>query len=538
MIKLALTYGAVASTGAAAWVGWGQGQAQLAGAVALAALLFVAVRLWLVGGVRLGARLPRRDTIASVALVGLLVTAGVAGPMAQPVQAAEAGNCSDLDDFVMFATLGLVNSEDCSREAYVQDAIADYEQTDAEQTKVDIYSEGESISQGADNYLVTNENYLNDTETVAWSKMQVAVAEAYQNGSTQSQARLKAEQAIEDYYAVKQRNLIAQHNSHVSTLHRLSEQAQMEDNVSSGYVHAESTLYDPGSGGSADILRTETQNITLVNGSTVESVYLIADEGSGEEAAAKLTDQGGYSEPHGIQIDPPTESFNETTVYKSDRYISLWTQTQSKSASLVSEAKTFVDATYSDFDSGDVNASDVISANTAMFEYGTRSGSENETLYNSVGALALMGFDTPSINSSGTMDVTYENTTYQGIVMARNAPNGSWEANTTYDPANITGPVFVVTTGGKKIDLTSPFTIGEVRAKDGSDLQSVNTTRYSYKTANATELMEMQSRLSSLRQEIEERQPSGGGGGIGGIGDSKAIIAIIAGVAVLLLTRD
>lgn len=533
MIRLATTYGAVASTGAAAWVGWGQGQAQLAGAVILAALAFLAVRLWILGGVDLGARLPRRDTVASILLVGMIVTAGVAGPMAQPVQAAEAGNCSDLDDFVMFLTLGVVNGNECSRQAYVEDAIADYEQTDAEQTKVDIYSQASALKQHNQNYLTQYDNYLNDTENVAWSKMQVAVAEAYKNDSTEIQAKNAAANAIEDYYAVKQRNMIAAWNTQASEFAYLHNQATQETNVSGNFA----AFYSGQSSGETGYWGTQNNTVTLANGTTATVKQFKAPNNGYLGLTAENTDQ--YSDSvSAFTVKKPTSAYDSDVSIDPTTWRSRWDRSVQKEDALVQEAQTYVNATYDDYQAGTVNASDVISANTAMFEYGTRSNNETESLYDSVGALALSGFDTPTLNGTGTMDVVYNNNVYTGMVMARNVPNGSWEVNTTYDSANFDGPVFIVTTTGEKIDVSGTFRIEEMRAQDGSSISSVNTTRYNYKTTNATELLEVQSRLTSLRQELEERQPSGGGGGIGGIGDSKAIIAIIAGVAVLLLTRD
>jgi len=150
----------------------------------------------------------------------------------------------------------------------------------------------------------------------------------------------------------------------------------------------------------------------------------------------------------------------------------------------------------------------------------------------------MMGFDTPDLNQSGTMDVTYENTTYTGLLLARNAPGGSWNVNTTYDPSNIDGPVMLATTDGRKIDLTSNFTVESMRAKDGSNIESVNTTKYAYKTANSSELMEMQERLTTLRQEIEDREPGGGAGGGSGDGfggNTMLIVLAAAAVAALVL---
>jgi hypothetical protein len=152
-----------------------------------------------------------------------------------------------------------------------------------------------------------------------------------------------------------------------------------------------------------------------------------------------------------------------------------------------------------------------------------------------------MGLDTPNLNQSGTMDVTYQNQQYTGMLMARNAPNGSWQAGTSYNTSNIEGPVFIATTDGKYVEFAEgeTFRVNNIRAKDGSDISNVSTTKYAYQTSNVSELQEMQSRLTALKEEIEEREPTGGGGGFGGFGGSQSI-AVVAAVAAaaFLLTRD
>jgi hypothetical protein len=547
MIRLAVTYGAVASTGAAAWVGWGQGQVELAGAVILAALAFLAFRLWL-GGVDLGARLPRRDTVASVALVGMIVTAGVAGPMSIPASGETVTEqCNPLDNQVSYLVYPLnsgVEGFTCVLDYYTTSASTD---TDSEQTKVDIYSDGKQLSQSADNYLTTGSNYANDTETVAWSKMQVAVAESYKNGSTESQAKLAAENAIEDYYAVQQRNLLAQWNTHVSTLWELKQVAKNEQNVSEFHVRMvprrdgySGTPYEDN-----DYIwdAQENRTITLANGSDVTAKQLSISYAPGSSDSGAISLDTGSVQEYEFKagyVAPPTDSYNKTKVIDFARYYNQWNTLESKESSVVSEAQTYVNATYGDYEAGNINASDVISSQTAMFEYGTQRGGSNQSLYDAVGALALAGYDTPTLNGSGTMDVSYDNQTYTGLVMAHSVPGGSWEANTTYNTSNFDGPVFVATTSGTKVDIpeNETFTIETIRAQDGSEINNVSTTRYNYKTANASELLEVQEQLTALNAELESREGTGGGGGWDLGGSNSYLVIVAVGAAVLLLLRD
>ncbi|TVT78897.1 hypothetical protein FQA18_20350, partial [Haloferax volcanii] len=100
------------------------------------------------------------------------------------------------------------------------------------------------------------------------------------------------------------------------------------------------------------------------------------------------------------------------------------------------------------------------------------------------------------------------------------------------------GPVFIATATGEKVDLDGTFTITEITARDGSSVQSQNTTQYVYKTTNTSEFVNMTNELESLRQDIEEReQSSGGSGGSGGL-DSQALgIALLVGAAAVLLIQ-
>ena len=94
----------------------------------------------------------------------------------------------------------------------------------------------------------------------------------------------------------------------------------------------------------------------------------------------------------------------------------------------------------------------------------------------------------------------------------------------------------MVTTDGNKVEFAEGenFTITAMRGKDGSSISSAETTEYVYKTANSTELMEMQQQLTALRQEIEEREPTGGAGGSGGTSPNTIMLILAAAAAVAI----
>ena len=240
-----------------------------------------------------------------------------------------------------------------------------------------------------------------------------------------------------------------------------------------------------------------------------------------------------------IRVDAPTTDYDSKKFVDQTAFGDNFQRMNTLKNSLQTESDAFVEATYADFDSGAANASDVISANTAMFEYGTQADG-NSSLYDSTAALTLMGFDTPNMSTTGTQDVTYKGNQYTGIVLARNAPGGSWQTGTTYNTSNITGPVFLATADGQKVDFAenTTFTIDQMRNRDGGNVSSVETTKYVYKTANTSELNDMQNQLFELREEIESREPDGGGAGSGGIGTNAIIAAAALAGAALLFGRQ
>ncbi|MDS0241796.1 MULTISPECIES: hypothetical protein [unclassified Haloferax] len=551
MLRLASTYAAVGLSVAAAYLVGVHGETPAALAVGLVAAVFIALRVsmmdWrphvsLLDAAPRGVKVMGKRT-AALALVGMLVTTSTVAP----VGAATGDQCSTLDGFIYdilnFQPFDGNADNPCSTRYQVNSAIEDMEQSDANQTKTDIYSAGTSVKAQEEVFKSTYGNYLNDSQSVAWMKAQVAVAEAYENGSSKAQARIAAKEAIADYYATRQINFIEQWNVSQGQIWTLYQQAEQEDGISTGslgYI----TFNDPGDADPdrAFPVSVQSQTMTLVNGTTYDAHLWRVQNGNGPDAEASigLTKIDYSGNLAGAYIKGPDSNYEDLQATDFYYYYNTWPRFQTLNDNLQSEADNFVNATYDDFASGEINASDVISANTAMFEYGTETG-DNSSLYSSTAALALMGFDTPNLNSSGLMNVTYQGQTYQGLVLARSAPGGAWTANTTYNTSNITGPVFLAASDGEKVDFddNTDFTINGMVSKDGTKIQTQNTTKYVYKTANTSELLEMQRQLTELRAEIEAREASAGGGG-GGIPplstENKALIALVA-VAVIVVMR-
>lgn len=467
------------------------------------------------------------SAFAAVVFAVLLVTAGVGN-----VSATHSSDCSEMDGAISFISLGILGDgsimENTACASHTLDSVTSVTESEDQQTKLDIRSAAFGVKSSAEVSMASYDNYLNDSKSAAWMKAQVAVAEAYQNDSSQSQARVAAKTAIQDYYLTKQINLLEHYNNQLYQYHLLQERAANESGVPADYVHGYSKWENTDKNRTFDL---GSESVTLLDGSsyTIHTVTTSAYE------PGSLT---GWANIRSVGVKSHDDFEHVGLLYFQD-YQDRWNRIQAINSDLQPEASNFVDSTYADFESGEINASDVISANTAMFEYGT-AYNESGSLYDSVGALAMMGYDTPNLNDSGTMTVSYNGQNYTGVVMARNAPGGSWVTNTTYNTSNISGPVFIATTEGTKVDFAGgeTFTVVGMTSTEGSQIDQVQTTKYVYKTANTSQLHEMQNRIAELQDELEARQKSVGGesGSDGSIPVEAIGIGLLAVAAVAVLS--
>jgi hypothetical protein len=557
MIRFFVSFASVSGiAGAGNWLA--QGETQIAAALIGAALVLVALRLTVLSGRSLPR--PRPDSVRAGALVVLLVTsAAIPGAVGSAAAQTTRDECAANN---LQWTIDLVNPTTSAGElcTAVTMAIEDMKESDANQTKTDIYSAASGHKGSLEAWSAPYDNHLQDTDSVAWMKVETAVAEAYQNGSTKPEAKVKAREAIADYYATKQINLIEQYNVTLGQMQTLKEQAIMEDGINASFVYSDNGSKN-GDVRITSVNYSRTGNMTLVNDTNrdVAAVNLryrcLGNCGSQEGAGIynpltgdnySVENFSAYNDEiwlEDISIESPDTNYNELDVMYFSNFTDRWAQIQNQNDNLQTEAENFVEATWQDFDAGAINSSDVISSHTAMFQYGVSGENGSEGLYRSTAALALMGYDTPNLSSSGMMTVEYRGGTKKGLVLAESAPGGSWEAGTTYNTSNFDGPVFMATENGTKVDFAEgeTFTISSMTAKDGSELNQTDTTKYIYKTANTSEMLQLQEDMTELRQEIEDREASGGGGGGGGFdfdfgsGQSVPVLIAAAAAAVLLL---
>ncbi|WP_348606937.1 hypothetical protein [Halobaculum rarum] len=579
--RLGLTYSAVASLAAAGLLTL-RGEWIAPTVLSVVALVMVMVRFGIDADLRglVASITPRRERVGGVLVAGLLVTAALGAPLAgSPVgPAAATHDCTETQRLATFSFgLGGYAADKflfdgkCT-ESHRAEAIQTMEESDANQTHLDIYNA--ALEQDAQTATETAiyDNYLNDTEASAWMQAEMAIAEAYQNGSSKAVAKSKARQAIAEYYVVKQKNLIESWNQSAASLNTTISVAENESELT-----ARNVVWPTGdyySTGGNDYVGDEERRlvhpdrqgtVTLVDGSTA-STWRIGAEFymySGTSAVAWATPETGtaYKETYdsnynvyavanatGYKVLKPNDNYDDLQYIWFNDYKSRWDRIEEQNNALQDEVDPFVNNTWEAYQSGQIDASDVLSRNTQMFRYGQSAVNGTNSTYDVVAALSSMGLDSPELNGTGTMEVQYKGATYNGFLMARNAPNGSWQAGTTYNTSNIDGPVLLAHTGGDTKELDGEFTVSSITSESGDEITEVKTTKIVYKTSNTSEQLEKMNRILELREEIESREPKPGGGGTSGGGDGPlqalaaalgigvgAVAAIVAVVGLIAL---
>ncbi|NLV08815.1 hypothetical protein GOC74_02550 [Halomicrobium mukohataei] len=201
---------------------------------------------------------------------------------------------------------------------------------------------------------------------------------------------------------------------------------------------------------------------------------------------------------------------------------------------------TLVNNTYSEYQAGDINNSDLV--DPYVFQHEMKADGNYQGW--AAAQLTMLGTNSPeAMDSMGRFSVSAESGEYTGVLMSQTNPaSGQFAVNQTYDPANISGTQYVVT-DSQIHELTTPFEIRSIETTDGERRQNVTIEKTTYETAdvNTTQLAKLYENLAYERAQWEAREQDLGGGGGGGflgggsIDQTVALLALaaLAGAALL-----
>jgi hypothetical protein len=438
--------------------------------------------------------------------------------------------------------------------------------TDAQQIEQDMYGRALSVNASSDILRTSYDNNLETSKGVALELHgKKAYIQALNNGSTKTAALAEANQSIEDYYAVKQRNLAASYNTAASELDYIQQVANNESGVSTtidyGRIDGSST---PSGDTDPALLFNESQmgSYTLVNGSTVQMVepnfdHQYASDNKKEDILPAPTSPKGWDDSDNYHVETAKiEGYDsgvpDKVALNASDYGARWAEIEAQSQNAKEQMATVHDELYNSYQAGELNASDFVSAQAIASDYSPTGDYQAWA----AATLTKQGLATPdSLNETGHMNVTdirvnQSNETYQGLLISdENPQSGQFEANQTYNASNLTGMQAVITDDTIH-ELSGEFRVRSIKTADGETRQNLTYDSVEYQTTNTSELRSLLDELAEERAEIEAREQAlnqsrscflcgvgGGGGGAFGSAGGPAVLVLGGAAAVLLLAQ-
>lgn len=498
--------------------------------------------------------------LAAVAVVGLAVATGGAAAHDGHGEQAVTMNTGDSVEEFGAAPLAAENGTRCTAAGYMyQDTIicgGEVVDPDDETSALSLYLAALQTDSGNNQYMQLMDNYLTDTEQVAWLKAENAVAKSAVNGSTESVALVNAERSINDYYAVHQQNLLDRWNLLVTGFESYRNQSQ-----SIGYDMWDESrtqmLNSPGfSTDYADwefhSVESTTVEHTLANGDSfpvkaLELTVTIKDIDSDGTTVTDTTQVsnivGPWNADHELTYNPSGNNFktldasfnylrlNNATAETDDRnYLSAermehdWAEIESQLDSVKTQTETFTTGVYNDLEAGVINASEIVGRTNKMFQYANEFKSNNSSYNEGISALISAGFSTPASANTSYMKVEFNpqfdpnrTITREGMLLSSTSPNSSWELNKTYQSGDIPGTVFVHTLGGTERVVDGEFRIVGAYDTDGTPITDpkISSPDPDYGATNTTEIQQVVEDLTERIDRIDDLQTSNSGSGAG-----------------------
>jgi hypothetical protein len=533
----------------------GTGLVPTAGAfVALALLLgFVAYREHIPAVDRLLSS-PRTHRVATIAVVGLVIStaalAGFGGP-ASPVETVQAGyfegcDFSDSMTLAIGASLGMSN-QDCT--FWTPDQNVD------NITAVDIEANAVAASSSHDTFLNTQENFANDRRSVAWAKAKISLVNDLNNNVSEQNATDNAQEVVNDYYTTSQKNILAD-------WHARAEQWGYWVNASTDGTHTTSSegFRLRGSGEQEAYVEMGDITYTLANGNTSQNISapLVAPDWNTNDPIMVVPSdsQSGYTVHSAPANLGPTDNdhleYNGSKVLDPTRTSTLLAEIETQRSQVNSNLATYANETYQAYNSGEINATDIVSSDP------TTLATQAATDYNSTGYYGLASAQLAAMGLSGDNNVSHvvnttENgsaRTISGTLFYTGEDDQSFDTGTQYDPSTLNGSVYMSVASikdgnGSTINKSSGFyhvnenfTISQ--ATNTQTGESVNTTSMqtrNYTSTNVSLLADEIDRLKEQRAFYEQQSSAAAGGSSSSNTILIAAIALAAGAA-LMWRRD
>jgi hypothetical protein len=349
----------------------------------------------------------------------------------------------------------------------------------------------------ADSFATSQENAKSATKVAAMQRAEVAIAEAYENGSSKSVAKSKANEEIEEFYTKKQLNLIRSWNASVSAwTNAVIEYDSSVTNFANNRIDRDANPH--------------TTSITLTNGTTV-TILTINGQASNSYTIGISPNDDFRGKDWYIKA-PSDSSLENKEVDSVGRYVDLFDFYDNAKNEVQTDANDLADNIYPELESGNISSSEIISRNNKVYRLATEDP-QNTSFAKSLATYNSLGINSPNLTETGTITINYNNESLEGMLYTTKAPpSGKWVVGNTYNTENLGGIQLFYTTDAKEYTLKGNFTIEKISGKD-TDYSSINITDTEYVVTDSNNFTKKLNRLQEVIDEYEKRQVEVGGSG-------------------------
>ncbi|MFC3960360.1 hypothetical protein ACFOUR_18565 [Halovivax cerinus] len=516
---------------------------------------------------------PNAQSVRALALVAVLLVSAVAVPIAaaQPAAAQPSPQVDWDDDFLESCTTN-------ARFAYPGIcglATPDITEIDSSQStsiiKTDIHVGAQGTYESGEQFASTYRNYLEDTSTLAALEARHAIATSYESNESATEAQAAATGAVNDYYAMHERQILEVVSAHSAELAYYSNASIMDPDIADEFVHGFPVQVSDGfgDGGIDGPLAGETHNSswTLVNGSTHEyelatlnqsrifepDFYEFENTVESEWNLSTYNESGNHFDLNvhwdrldndnegnrtgqwkglAVLLNHPDAGLDSQIVYDYRQFVQML-KTIDEQAQTVQNAfpQSLAEDMYAAMDSGALDPNEVRGAQ-GMVRYLSGDATGGDALNialrhaldlehpDDLGARMVVSTDgvkaNPESNVSTAGDIswsytTLENQSLDGLMFASGFPNSTAHVGQTYDAANLSH-VSILTGSGEFVFDSGNFTVDAIYNADGESVDSMTFSGPGYGTYNATDYIQALEDASNEREKIID--DGGGGGGI------------------------
>ena len=412
----------------------------------------------------------------------------------------------------------------------------------AEEAHTSVYEDVLEMQSVDDRVITSITNVISGLDRTAYQAGIEVAIERMDVGDSQADVETNAVDAAMEKVSTTQKNLIDHYTIQASKMRRLGVAIESTANLSTTimeWYREDGTVAD-------HYIGTQEKNSfeTLANGSSYSYISLPADNGGSSDIDIRIT--SGSQPAYGILMLDPPETGEEIVAWDPAMWKSIWDETTSVASTVESEILSWISTVYPKYQSGDVDLSQLVTADQLA-----ATASEQNDLSNVTADFARLGIPINNRTKLTIEIVTGENsgTIIDGNLAVRNPPTDGFIVGDTYDPSTISGPVWLMydrttdsgETEGDVFQLESQFKVIDAEGYDGEPVSNVTfedktTERYSTDieelNTQLDKLAEYQQDIQEERDALIEEEATGGGAGAGYFGDgaSAGAIAAVLGV--------